>query len=267
MKFLITLSLLLAVASAAPKWLAVPVKDAPVGKPRIISGYPADVGELPFQILNEHTTSLGNFICGGALISPHWVLTAAHCAAGAFSHTITLGTISSLGDDPNAVVVHTTRNIVHENYVASFLWNDIALVDLINDVQLTDLIQTVPLDASFIEPGRNVWVSGWGKTSDTSGVSPVLNIVDLNAISNNECAGVYGASILDSSLCSIGHPEHSSCSGDSGGPLFVYNQQEKQNHVGVVSFVHRAGCASGNPSGYARTSYYIPWIESHTGPL
>ncbi|KAF5293469.1 hypothetical protein FQA39_LY02954 [Lamprigera yunnana] len=268
MKFIVALSLLLAVASAAPKRLVVPVKDAHVGKSRIISGDPADPGQYPFQVINEFEMFLGTSFCGGALISSHWVLTAAHCASGAYSHTVTLGTISSNGDDPNAVVVHTTSHIVHENYDSLYLWNDIALVDLVSDVQFTDLIQPISLGSRVVEPDAPVWVSGWGKTSDSSNwVSPVLNFINLNTISNEDCADVYGGSIVDSTLCCRGHPEHSTCSGDSGGPLFEYDSDEKRHHIGVVSFVHVAGCASGNPSGYGRTSSHISWIESHTGPL
>lgn len=53
--------------------------------------------------------------------------------------------------------------------------------------------------------------------------------------------------------------------GDSGGPLVVYNSNGVAIQVGVVSFVHIAGCGSGNPSGYVRTASYLRWIHEHTG--
>lgn len=53
--------------------------------------------------------------------------------------------------------------------------------------------------------------------------------------------------------------------GDSGGPLVVYSATGTATQVGVVSFVHVAGCASGNPSGYVRTESYLRWIHEHTG--
>ncbi|KAF5293470.1 hypothetical protein FQA39_LY02955 [Lamprigera yunnana] len=268
MKFIVALSLLLAVASAAPKRLVVPVKDAHVGKSRIISGSPADPGQFPFQVLDAYELILGTSYCGGALISSRWVLTAAHCAAGAYSHTVTLGTIYFNGDDPNAVVVHTTSHILHENYDSLYLWNDVALVDFVSDVQFTDYIQPISLGSRVVESNAPVWVSGWGKTSDPSAtVSPILNFVNLNTISNEDCTIAYGGIVVDGTLCCRGNPEHSTCNGDSGGPLFEYDSEEKPHHIGVVSFVHMAGCDSGYPSGYTRTSSYISWIESYTGPL
>ncbi|KAF5293463.1 hypothetical protein FQA39_LY02948 [Lamprigera yunnana] len=229
MKFIVALSLLLAVATAVPRRLVVPVKDAQVGKSRIISGSPAKPGQYAFQVINESEMMVGNLFCGGALISSHWVLTSAHCASGASSHTITMGTISSNGDDPKAVVVHTTSHIVHENYDSWFLWNDVALVDLVSDV----------------------------KFKASNGVSPVLNFVNLTTISNEDCDAIIATSILDSTLCCKGNPEHGTCRGDSGGPLFEYDSEKKPRHIGVVSFVSAAGCASGYPSGYGRTSSHI----------
>jgi len=35
--------------------------------------------------------------------------------------------------------------------------------------------------------------------------------------------------------------------------------------IGVISFVSSIGCASGNPSGYARVSYFVDWIKLNTG--
>lgn len=49
---------------------------------RIIGGSPAAAGQFPWQVAVQFRTSAGNFFCGGSLIDPSWVLTAAHCAVG-----------------------------------------------------------------------------------------------------------------------------------------------------------------------------------------
>ncbi|KAF5293465.1 hypothetical protein FQA39_LY02950 [Lamprigera yunnana] len=268
MKFIVALSLILALASAAPKRLVVPVKDARVDKSRIIAGSPAEPGQIPFQVLDFTETSTGISYCGAALISSRWVLTAAHCAVGTSSHTLHLGTISSGGDDPNAVVVYTTSYIVHENYDSYYLLNDVTLVDLVSDVQITDRIRPIRLGSRVVQPNESVWASGWGNTGDpTVWISPVLNFVYLTSISNEECAVIHGAWVADSTICAKGNPVHSTCYGDSGGPLFEFDDASEPYHIGVVSFVSGAGCTSGHPTAYARTSSFIPWIESHTGPL
>lgn len=53
--------------------------------------------------------------------------------------------------------------------------------------------------------------------------------------------------------------------GDSGGPLVKLNSDGSATHVGVVSFVHINGCASGNPSGYVRTASLRSWITENSG--
>lgn len=62
--------------------------------------------------------------------------------------------------------------------------------------------------------GVAVTVSGWGKTSDSSsGVSQTLNYVQLTSITNQQCANVYGSSVIvASTICAVGNPHHSTCS-------------------------------------------------------
>ncbi|KAF5269628.1 hypothetical protein FQR65_LT05967 [Abscondita terminalis] len=82
MKLFIAFTLIVAPVAALPAGNVLPLKDALGLSPRIISGQPASAGQFPWQALNQFQTSAGSFICGGALIHPRWVLTAAHCAAG-----------------------------------------------------------------------------------------------------------------------------------------------------------------------------------------
>lgn len=49
---------------------------------RIIGGSPASAGQFPWQVAVFFTTSSGTYLCGGALISDLYVLTAAHCVTG-----------------------------------------------------------------------------------------------------------------------------------------------------------------------------------------
>ncbi|KAF5269625.1 hypothetical protein FQR65_LT05964 [Abscondita terminalis] len=264
MKLLVVLSLICAAFAAVPHRNVLTVREAlKSSSSKIISGQPAAEGQFPWQVLNQFKIPAGTATCGGALIKPRWVLTAAHCAQDAYHFTITLGSLRSDGAlEPHAKVVETEKGIVHPNYDPYYLRNDLALVDLQVEVALSNYIQPIPLGTENVADGVSLTVSGWGKTSDGPvGVSRVLNFVELTTISNQQCRDVYGTTVTDGTLCCKGAPQHSTCNGDSGGPL-VQIIGGTAYHTGVVSFVHVNGCASGNPSGYARTSYYNGWIES-----
>ncbi|KAI4465909.1 chymotrypsin-related [Holotrichia oblita] len=124
----------------------------------------------------------------------------------------------------------------------------------------------MPARGDVTGAGVTVTVSGWGRTSDTiPSISNILNYVSLTTISNAQCAAVYGSQvIISSTICAVGNPHHSTCNGDSGGPLIDVSGGSLRQ-VGVVSFVSSAGCASGHPSGYVRTESFLDWIAQNTG--
>ncbi|KAF2899149.1 hypothetical protein ILUMI_07028 [Ignelater luminosus] len=232
---------------------------------RIISGQEAVAGQFKHQVANKFRTSGGSAFCGASLICENWVLTAAHCAQGGLSFNLYLGSLDqSLPVELGRVILRAIEVHVHPGY-NDYLNHDIALLRMEQKVRFSDRIYPIPLATHRTDANRKLTVSGWGKTSDTSAISPTLKYVELNTISNNECAGVYGSRVvINETLCCRGNPHHSTCSGDSGGPLIeLVNGRWVQ--AGVVSFVHASGCASGNPSGYVRVENYLKWIRSTIG--
>ncbi|KAF5269630.1 hypothetical protein FQR65_LT05969 [Abscondita terminalis] len=261
MQLLVVFSLILAAVASHPSRNVLPFRDALGLAPKIISGKPAAVGQFPWQVLNNFKRFDGSFLCGGALVGSRWVLTAAHCAQDALEFKITLGSVRSDGNlEEHAQVIVTDSAFVHPNFDQFYILNDIALINLKTEPVLSDYVKVIALGSENLEAQIGLTVSGWGKTSDATNVaSPTLNFVELNTISNAECKLTYGPSINDGSICCVGSPEHSPCNGDSGSPLVQY--KDVPYHSGVASFVHEMGCASGNPSGYARTSYFKSWID------
>nr|CAD7575232.1 unnamed protein product [Timema californicum] len=170
-----------------------------------------------------------------------------------------------------------------------------AFIQVLIPLTVAAFIQVVALprhsQASNTFADQAVQVSGWGRTSDTStGISAELNFVDLNIITNAVCAQTYGTDVIvGSTVCASGAGGRSTCNvstarsdfcrveilpifsgvdaflfqGDSGGPL-VITQEGSYLQIGVVSFVSSAGCASGNPSGYVRTTSFLNWISANT---
>ena len=90
-----------------------------------------------------------------------------------------------------------------------------------------------------------------------SSISSVLNEVDLEVISNEECEEVFGP--LESSiLCTSGDGNTGTCSGDSGGPLVIGNTL-----IGITSFGVE-DCAGGYPSAFTRVTSFVNWLQANT---
>ncbi|XP_063923858.1 chymotrypsin BI-like isoform X2 [Zophobas morio] len=240
----------------------VPIKDL---GPRIINGQPASLGQFPWQVAIYVTVPGATNLCGGALISDTWVLTAGHCVQDATNFRLALGSNQLSGDDSNRVVQSTEQFVQHEDYNQFTLDNDVAVIPLPSPVSFNDNIQPIALAESALDADTVVTVSGWGLTSG-DGASNDLNYVDLVTISTNDCSAAYGSSIGDGVICAQGDGAevHSTCEGDSGGPL-VIDAGSNPVHVGIVSFGHSDGCESGKPAGFARTYFYRDWIRDTTG--
>ncbi|XP_067644682.1 collagenase-like [Eurosta solidaginis] len=272
MKFFIDLSLLLCMASAfenrGPRYTQRERLGSMVQKlavsPRIANGETASANEFPYQAGLALFDGEITLFCGGSLISKKWVLTAAHCTLNAVSGTVYLGSINYL-DGKVRLEVDKCDIKGHSEYDTQTKINDIALIK-IPAVKLSSAIQPVTLPKcaesypTYID--ETVVASGWGPTSDkTTSLSPVLQFAYLKVISNEECAERYSdidtGMLFTSTVNRIGV-----CHGDSGGPLVLFSSNIQ---IGIISFHSPNGCEDGYPSGHARVTSYLNWIQTNTG--
>lgn len=226
--------------------------------PSIVMGDRVQPGEIPWQaFLLETRTNGETYICGGSLIRPTWVFTAAHCIVNPGTIVVHLGGTHI----HNMPYRQTARaKIVHENYNSNTIQNDVGLL-LLPVAASGSGIRTIPLapDSVGSLAGTLMRLSGFGRTSSTGQSSPDLLKVTLRGISNTECLKTFG-NIVSSSLCAnySTKPGQSGCQGDSGGPLTVRLQNGQDVLVGVVSF-GGPRCDQGMPSAFARVTSFRSW--------
>ncbi|XP_042889047.1 chymotrypsin BI-like [Penaeus japonicus] len=240
----------------SPQPLVTPMAPAPAA-PRIVGGYEAAPHSWPHQVALFID---GAQFCGGSLISSEWVLTAAHCMDGASMVEVVMGAHNIRQHEPSQVSMTSYNFFTHESWNSWFLKNDIALIKLPSPVAFNQYIQAVRLPAFDVPAGSYVTPTGWGKPSDASnGISDVLRQVSVPVITNMEC-GMYFGTIGDGNICVSTTGGHSTCNGDSGGPL-----NSGGLTYGITSFGSNSGCEKGFPAVFTRVTHYLDWIRQKTG--
>ncbi|XP_026753921.1 collagenase-like [Galleria mellonella] len=235
---------------------------------RIVGGSAASLGDHPhLGGLLITLQSGGTSVCGSSLLSNTRAVTAAHCwfdgRQNARQLTIVLGSLLLFSGGTR---VTSSSVSVHANYSPNNLNNDIAIINL-SWVTYSNNIQPVGLPTTLANnnfAGSWAWAAGFGRTSDSTGISnnQFLSHVQLQVITNSACASTYGSNVVVSStLCVSGAGGQSTCGGDSGGPLWIWNGNQR-NLIGVVSFGSAAGCQVGFPAGFARVTSFLSWIQA-----
>jgi len=222
--------------------------ETPKATPFIIGGSETTISSAPWMVqlaYYDETAGVGYF-CGGTLVAPNKVLTAAHCVAGLdwAKNGAVLAGATDLYDDTNGTVAGVLRQWNHPRFSATTLQNDIAVLTLDRPLEQKWMRLAYLNDLAYISPGATATVYGWGLTSGTgTELSAKLRKADLPIVSDATCNSAMQSVLgeddfIEGSMFCAGTPASgtdegttSPCNGDSGGPVIAGNKI-----IGIVSW-------------------------------
>ncbi len=257
----------------------------------IVGGHPADEGKYPWQVRIYSTMDDNVGFCGGSIIAPQWVLTAAHCLLDTQKVVVGFGST----DRTKTTKIESEKVIVHPDYIKGEK-ADVGLIKLKQPIPDAPAVVVADpaIDKSVDVPGAKVTVTGWGAIWDFQAFQNSVDVmagrrsvsarklldqneldaprklheVDIEVIDPSECKSVYKAlqvpafTVGDTEICAT-EPSggKDSCFGDSGGPLVAPASNDRGYvQVGIVSW----GPQCGNPlypGVYTRVSSFTDWIK------
>ncbi|XP_058464076.1 phenoloxidase-activating factor 2-like [Malaya genurostris] len=237
-----------------------------------------EFGEFPWMVAlfsQDNEGAEKKYFCGGSLIKPNIVLTAAHCIINRLEEILVVR--AGEWDTKTEFEVlpyqeqRVAQAIIHNNYNAQLLFNNVALLVLDQAFEPDENVQLICLPPQgMVFSDDNCFATGWGKDKfDSASYQVIMKKVELPIVSNMECQSALRTTRLGSSfrlhnsfICAGGLEGVDTCTGDGGSPLVcpIPDSVNRYYQAGIVAW--GIGCGQESiPGVYVRTSLYTEWIE------
>ncbi|EFX71073.1 hypothetical protein DAPPUDRAFT_256105 [Daphnia pulex] len=187
-----------------------PFRSLNTNEQKIVGGTEAIKNSWPGIVALKNN---GRQFCGGSLISPTHILTAAHCVAHMSSWDVSRLTVELgmhvLKPISDAQVSKKVRRVTrHKGFDSRTLYNDIAILTMESPVFFTSKISPVclpPVGSNDQYTDKDAAVIGWGALKEGGSQPNALQLVTVQIIANSKCKSSYGSDapggIVDHMLC------------------------------------------------------------------
>ncbi|XP_037552032.1 ovochymase-1 [Nematolebias whitei] len=228
---------------------------------RIIGGQEAWAHSWPWQVSLQLSSMPA---CGGAIIGPQWVISAAHCFKR-YNKESLWKVLAGRHDldkpqEPEEQLVKVSRIISHNGYDLKTKERDVALLKLERPLVFNEFVRPIDVWMSPLPDLLKCTITGWGSTRENGPRVNRLQEVNVTILSLDACNEYYKDKIRQSMFCA-GKEEGGvdACQGDSGGPLSCFTGT-RHELAGLVSWGVGCGRAK-KPGVYTKVQEHVWWIS------
>ncbi|CAF1021578.1 unnamed protein product [Rotaria sordida] len=244
------------------------ILPAKIDQPRITGGISAADHSFPWVVNVINLKSLKS--CGGTIISPDTIITAAHCIIDGPKYITVIAGAANLFGRLNIFNYYAVSNIIiHPNYISCCDY-DVALIKLKKQLQRSEMINSICLPNEKdqkIKSDTIAFIAGWGGKYQISELNAFGSFHLKQGLvyikSNNYCKNIFGSFDEKDEICATNTYDNvDSREGDSGGPLMILNKTDNRWYLfGITS--HGVNSETIQPGVYSSVSTKLDFIKKY----